>query len=351
MVVNNLSLKEQIEEREYLGKIHCVRFSFFYDTTKGIRTVKPYKEINFKDLVKIYKSDKLKVLTEKLRATENETEKAELKKQLPFFTPMGTFSPARSLVNLHKFNSEIVCIDIDGLKPHQVQHVKFILEPQQSTLLCARSPRGKGIKALILINERTPKEHCYNTLKLNKNNIAEALGLNEYVSKIDNAQFNPTQPCFISYDEDIYINFQAEYLNIKFIQYKEPIIKRSEPDFLELKQTIENSNYQTPIDYRIRNYFQHATNNLVKFFALCSEGNRHSSIIKVQAIASWIHYAPQIESEIKESLLNACIGMYGTIQNAEANNVIKSFERAWNNAPIKRNETIESIINDLKYKR
>ena len=43
--------------------------------------------------------------------------------------------------------------------------------------------------------------------------------------------------------------------------------------------------------------------------------------------------------------------MYGTRKEAELNNVPKSFEKAWNTAPIKRNDTIENIINDIKYQK
>jgi hypothetical protein len=346
MKVNSISIKELCSYKH--ERILSFQFSFFYDINKGIKTVKPYKNIDFPDLEKIYKSEKLKELTEKLRQA-NEDERAELKKQLPFFTPFGTFEPARANINLKHFNDTLICLDIDGLLPHQIQDVRFILQTQQSTLLCAISPRGKGVKALILISERIPKEQCFNTLKLNKNHIAESLGLKDYVSKIDNAQFNPTQPCFFSYDEELYINQDAGVLDIKLIEYKEPVIKPLETGFFEIKQAKECSNYQTPIDYRIKRYFESATNNLIKFFACCVEGKRHSSIIKVQSIASWIHYAPALESEIKESLLNACIGMYGTLDNAQSNNVIKSFERAWKNAPIKRNPAIESIIQDSKY--
>lgn len=346
MKVNNISLKELCSYK--YERVLSFQFSFFYDTSKGIKTVVPQQVICFSRLIEIYQSEKLKALTEKLREA-SEGERAELKKQLPFFTPMGTFEPARANVNLKHFNDTLICLDIDGLLSHQVQHVRFILQTQQATLLCATSPRGKGVKALILISERIPKEQCYNTLKLNKYHIAEALGLKDYVSKIDDAQFKPTQPCFFGYDSEMYLNQDARVLDIKLIEYVEPIIKPIETDFFAVKQAKECSNYQTPIDYRIKRYFEGATNNLIKFFALCAEGNRHSSIIKIQSIASWIHYAPALESQIKESLLNACINMYGTLENAQSNNVIKSFERAWNNAPIQRNQAIESIIQDSKY--
>jgi hypothetical protein len=242
----------------------------------------------------------------------------------------------------------LICLDIDGLKENQVELIKAILKTQQSTLLCAVSPRGKGIKAFVFIGDVIPLQNCYNTLKLNLHHIAEGVGLTEFVNKIDLNQFKPTQPWFISFDEDLYFNCTPQPLNIKLIEYKEQI-EVVEVDFNAIEQVKTTTNFLEPINYRIEQYFFSAVKNLVKFFACCGDGNRHSNIIRVQMVASWIHYAPQLEEKIKEVLLNACCSMYGSRKEAELNNVPKSFEKAWKSAPIKRNDTIEEIINDAKY--
>lgn len=329
--------------------VHNFKCSLFYDKSKGIYTTIPREEIDIHRLVEIYKSPLIKQITEKIKEADEQTKKA-LKKQLPFITPYGTFKPTRANVNLNYFNSNLLCLDIDGLKENQVELIKAILIPQQSTLLCAISPRQKGIKALVLISDRIPLQNCYNTLKLNLYHIAESIGLTEFVNKIDLNQFKPTQPWFISFDENLYYNLQCVPLNIKLIEYKEHIVI-DEVDFDDIEQTKINSSYLEPIEYRINQYFFNTVKGLIKFFACCVDGNRHSNIIKVQLVASWIHYAPQLEEKIKEVLLNACCDMYGTRKEAELNNVPKSFEKAWNNARPKRNETIEQIINDIKYQK
>ena len=329
--------------------VHNFKCSLFYDKSKGIYTTVPCEEIDFHRLIEIYQSSLVKEITEKIRVA-TEQEKKELKKQLPFITPYGIFKPTRANINISHFNCNLLCLDIDGLKENQIELIKAILKPQQSTLLCAVSPRGKGIKALVLISDVIPLENCYNTLKLNLHHIAESIGLTEFVNKIDLAQFKPTQPWFISFDEDLHFNKNYDFLKIKLIEYKEHI-EVVEVDFNAIEQVKSTTNFLEPINYRIEQYFFKTVEGLIKFFALCSDGNRHSNIIKVQLVASWIHYAPQLEDKIKEILLNACCKMYGSRKEAELNNVPKSFEKAWNNAPIKRNPTIENIINDIKYQK
>jgi hypothetical protein len=326
-----------------------IKFSLFYDVEKGICTTVPIGVINLKRLWDIYTSPKVKDITERIKIAQGE-EKQKLKKQLPFITPYGTFTPSRANINLTHHNKRLIALDIDGLTNEEVRIIKFTLISQAATLLCAISPRGNGIKALIIISDVIPLEDHYNTLKLNKSHIAESLGILEFESKIDIAQFKLSQPWFIAYDEELYLNENAESLDIELIEYNDPVYLDVPVDFNLITEIREKTKYLEPINHRINVYFERSVNGLIKFFAGCSEGNRHSSIIKVQTIASWIHYAPQIEIEVKEKLLDACIGMYGSHQIAKDNNVINSFNEAWDKAPIRRNETIESILSDSKYR-
>ena len=336
-----------------------LRFSLFYDKSKGIFTTEPREEIDIFKLVKIYSSEFIKGITERIRLADEPTKK-ELKKQLPFITPYGTFSPSRKNINITQFNQSLICLDIDGLKESEVILIKTILIAQQSTLLCAISPRGKGLKAFILISDSIQLENCYNVLKLNVDHISKAIGLENYVSKIDLAQFRPTQPWFISFDESLYFNEKCISLKINLLEYSENNKERlyfndiveSKPskESMCIKEEIKiNPLYMTPIKYRISVYFKNVVNGLVKFFATCVEGKRHTSIIKVQLVASWIHYAPELEESIKDILLDACMKMYNSDSDAKLNNVPKSFETAWNKAPQYRNATIEQILYDIKY--
>ena len=318
----------------YIDIVNSLKFSLFYDVKKGIFNTTPQKQITFNELIKIYTSDFISHITKELQNAKEE-DKPELKKQLPFITPYGTFAPTRKKDNIVDFNSSLVCLDIDNLTINEAREIKDILSLNQSTMLCAISPRGKGIKAFILISDTIPLEECYNTLKLNKNHIAQAVGIEKYINNIDNAQFNITQPMFIAFDIALYYNINVAPLNIKLIEYKEPIIER-----------VNITNAPIQAKNRIEAYLINATTKLEEFFACCSEGNRHANIIKVQTISSWLHYAPQIESDVKQRLYNACCSMYGNEKEALRNGVKRAFEQAWSTQQ-KANNSIESIINEL----
>jgi len=314
--------------------INHLKFSLFYDVKKGIYTTTPIQQITFARLINIYKSEGVKRVTEELQKAEDK-DKPELKKLLPFITPYGTFNPTRNKEGIDIFNSSLIALDIDNVSNSDARLIKEILSTQTSTLLCAISPRGRGVKAFILINDTIPLIECYNTLKLNKQKIAEAVNLTNFALLIDNAQFNITQPMFIAFDESLYYNEFAEPLNIKLEQYTTPIIER-----------VNITNVPIQAKNRIESYLINATDKLAMFFALCSEGNRHANIIKVEAIASWIHYAPGIELQLKERLYNACCSMYGNEKEALKNGVKRAFDKAWN-TQTKANNSIESIIQEL----
>lgn len=311
-----------------------LNFSLFYDVKKGIYTTTPVQQITFNRLIEIYKSESIKVITENLK-NANEKDKSELKKQLPFITPFGTFNPIRKKESLESFNSSLIALDIDNISSSDAVEIKDILSKQISTLLCVVSPRGKGIKAFILISDTIPLNECYNTLKMNKSLIAESIGLTRFIENIDNAQFNITQPMFIAFDESIYYNEFARPLDIQLSEFKQPIFKR-----------ISITNVPLNAKNRIESYLINATDKLCQFFNSCSEGNRHANIIKVQSIASWLHYAPSLESELKKRLYNACCSMYGNEKNALSNGVKRAFDKAWDTQN-QSNKVIESIINEL----
>ena len=314
--------------------VESLRFSLFYDIKKGIYTTTPIKQISFKRLIGIYKAEGVKKVTDELQKA-NDKDKPELKKLLPFITPYGTFNPTRKKECIESFNQSLICLDIDNVSNSDARYIKELLSKQYSTLLCAISPRGRGVKAFILISDTIPLNECYNTLKLNKEYIARKTGLTKFVDHIDNAQFNITQPMFIAFDELLYYNELAEPLNIKLAEFSQPIIER-----------VKITNVPIHAKNRIESYLINATNKLIEFFALCNEGNRHANIIKVQTIASWIHYAPGLESDLKQRLYNACCSMYGNEKEALKNGVKRAFDKAWT-TDNKANNSIELIINEL----
>lgn len=311
------------------------KFSLFYDTKKGIKNTKPKQAIDFKRLVAIYKSDKVSELTKQLRNASFE-DKPRIKLQLPFFTPYGVFT-MRNNESIAHHNSNIAALDFDGLDKTSAQDLKRKLTQNKSVLLCCISPRENGVKALVLLDNTTEPETHYNTLKFNSDAICEGLGIDEYKSYSDRAQFVLCQPMFIAHDQELYVNENATPL-IKLQPYQAPPIEHQE-------RTILAPAFQSN---RVEKYLLNASNKLYNELTSTPEGTRHHSIIKVQKIASWIHYAPHLESEIKNHLQSAVILMYGGHRLATEQNALRSFAQAWSSAPQNANTTIETIINDIK---
>lgn len=307
-----------------------LRFSLFYDKEKGIFETTPHKQITFNDLVDIYQSDWLRIRTNYLLEAATDEERQERKKELPFITPYGTFTQ-RNNSSIEHYNSRLIALDIDGLTPNTATAICKHLATIPATMLSTISPRQKGVKALILIANEMKLEQHFETLKHNKNIIATNLGLTAWADNVDLAQFVLCQPFFLSSAPLFFFNEKPTALNLKLQQYTPPQI--------EEKEFTRNVSRTDRVDI----YLQRAADNLEQFFASCGAGDRHRNIIRVQSIASWLHYAPHLRLSIKRQLLNAVISMYGDLRTAQKNNAIKTFDNAFN-TPNQANDTIEQII-------
>jgi hypothetical protein len=322
------------------------QFSVFFG---GIKTpnAKPKENALLKRLVEIYNCEYVVNLSREILAEKDPVKQQLLKNELPYFTPYGTFEIRQNALIEHH-NANIIAIDIDKLSAENVQYVKTVLSLSMGTMLCAVSPRGKGVKALISISDTIPLQHHYETLKLNVEHITSSLGLNGFV--IDVSQFVLSQPLYIAHDPEMFVNFDYTPLPIKLIEYRKPVFLDTPADVFRLSDK-EKTKYLAPIDYRIKRYFESAVNGLLKSFAFCVGDARHPKIIRVQSIAVWMHYAPQMVDEVENRLLQGVIDMYGGIEPAKASNALKSFKKAWNDGLCRpqQNNTIEAILNDPKY--
>lgn len=311
-----------------------LRFSLFHNETLGHFNVSPSKEIGLSELFEIYQSPYLKEKSTLLKSAVG-IERDELKKKLPFITPAGTFTQRKSELIKH-YNSFLLCLDIDGLTETDAPRLRDYLSTIDGCLFTAVSPRMKGVKALFNTSCEIPLENRHKTLKTNLNNIANALGLSLITDKIDCAQFVLPQPFFLAHDKDAFYSNTDKMLALEL-----------EPYVYHAPEPIQYNPREFNPSTRIEKYLTNACTELVKFFAFCSEGNRHANIIRVRALASWTHYAPHLEQEIKDTLFNAVVAMYGDHQNANRNGAIRTFNECWETLP-QHNNTIEGIINELQ---
>jgi hypothetical protein len=163
-------------------------------------------------IIKDIKEGKYKTEVEQIRSLilEWNTEKADkLKKQLPAFTPSGTYEGGRK-ANLLTMYSGFVHLDLDKLKPDQLEDVfqKIIQIPY--TYACFRSPSGNGLKVLIEVTSTA--EHHDKAYKQVQTYYETELAL-----QCDPKCKDITRLCFVSYDPDAYLNFRCQKFKVEGI--------------------------------------------------------------------------------------------------------------------------------------
>jgi hypothetical protein len=310
------------------------RFSIFHDPNKGRYATKPNGTISLKRLIEIYSSETLITISKQLSEAPTPEERDALKMRLPFITPSGSFT-YRNSGSIVAYNSTLLPLDIDNLDPIDAVALRDFLTKIDGCVASILSPRKKGVKALFYIEQRIPFENRFQWLKTNKNNICDHLGLDLIADLVDVSQWATPQAFFLANDPDGFFNPEAIPFSIDWVPYVEPIVSRP-----SAMTSFDGTNP------RVDQYMTNATNRLIEFFALCGEGERHRNIVKVKPIASWMHYTPHLENEIREKLLTSVVSMYGTHKQAISNGAIKSFNECWDTPP-QPNPTIEGIIYEL----
>ena len=310
------------------------KFSLFQPLNgkSGQTQTTPTQQIDFKQLVALYKSEGNKVLSEKILHAATPEIKSNLKSKQPYYTPSGVFSYRKNSCITHHNN--IASIDIDGLEStQQAQDIRNKLSQHPSTLLAVLSTRGKGVKALMLINKTYTAQDQYKQLKhVFKPYLTDYLKIDP--TCIDTAQFVLSQPCFMSYDAAMYVNENAQPLNLEF-NYVEPVAAAYVP---VSTHSAQNS--------RIDNYLLSILDTKIK--ALNGNIPRHPQLYTVKILGQLNHYAPHLQSQILRAFINAGIAMYG--KQSMRSNVAASVNSAFNeglNNPV-NNAVLDSILEGKK---
>ena len=317
------------------------QFSVYYHETKGIANCVPSKTVTLKDLFTIYESSYLKNKSKEL-ALANEEEKKAIKNMLPYFTASGVYS-YRNNASIIEYNSDCLLLDIDELTEEQAQQVQFTLRLQRGCVMSIISPRLKGVKALFRLGGAIEINNYRATLEANVERIAKELKIPEYTQNIDVNQFNQCQACFIGYNETRFFNLYAEPTIWLIENLEKKIVER--PPLVTHTHTATNTEQK-----RIEAYVSKYCTRTERLFTNLKQGERHANIWRVEGLASCIHYAPQLKSEIIERLLTAIIWMYKDEQEAINERAVKTFYHHWNKAQPTTNTVLEQIIEDEKNK-
>ncbi len=179
----------------------------------------PLKTINIEDLHKITTSHKnLSTLTAQVSKIEDKAERNKVKsKSLPYVTPSGIFG-TRDKDNIES-HSGYLCVDLDNLSPEQMQEVKnnLLKDVNIQTCLLFMSPSRNGYKWFIKIpNDKSTHLDYFNAVE---NYLHKT-----YNYQIDENCKDVSRACFLSYDEDAYLNpEQVKPLDSEFLAKWSPV--------------------------------------------------------------------------------------------------------------------------------
>jgi hypothetical protein len=155
------------------------------------------------------KSGKYKSLIEQARALYAEDKKKykAFKDNLPVFVFGGTFNGSHALQNIINYN-KIVTLDIDGLTQEKLLYLCESLSKDKFIFSHFISPSGVGIKALVKIgNDMAYHKQVF---KFFKNYFVE-----NYDTILDDSGSNPNRTCYVSYDENLYLNLDSEVFTLQ----------------------------------------------------------------------------------------------------------------------------------------
>ena len=298
---------------------------------KGAYQTTPTNTLTFSELINYFNSKENIKLSNEILNAPTPGDKLVLKNKRAYYTPYGKFSYRENVSILEKNN--VVSIDIDGLENReQAISIRNKLAKHKSTLFALLSPRGKGVKAMMLIN---PIEATQNHIQLKhifKPYLKDFLNID--ADKIDESQFKLSQPCYFSFDADMYVNEDAEILDLKF-DYKEEERKPFVP--FDVPNGANN---------KIEKYIFKVLQS--KIDLLTPHGARHPKLFNIVALGQIIQYAPHLEHQILETFISAGERMYS--EKAKIRGVKKNVLDAWSFAiqnPI-NNPTLDSIVLENK---
>ncbi len=194
---------------------------------------------NLLDELEDIKEGKYKFIIEKCR---NFTKKNDydsyktLKIKLPIVTFCGKFNNGRKLENLEVYNN-IMILDIDNIELSNIPYIKDKLRNDKYIYSVWLSPSNEGLKALVKVYS-SPEEH-----KLSFNSLKEYFKT-KYNITLDNSGSDITRLCFVSWDENLYLNLNSEIYYDKLIE-EEGVVSKSKSKKLPLSKSLNKSAYAT----------------------------------------------------------------------------------------------------------
>ena len=188
-----------------------MRVSYF----KNIKSVIPIKDTSVFKVLQEIKEGKHKEQVANIRVSADKKKRNDLKQKLPYVTFGGTFS-TRSNKTLSK-HSGLACLDFDDVDDNMYDVLESI-NSDKYTLSSFLSPSGNGIKVLVKIPSVDNNEDYQDYYHELTKHYSKYFTLDQGTKDIARA-------CYLSSDENLYINPEAEIFTEKF---RRPLPKQKE---------------------------------------------------------------------------------------------------------------------------
>lgn len=174
---------------------------------KNINSVAPVKDTSVFKILESIKGVEYKNRVGKIRIESDKEERNKLKAQLPYVTFSGTFT-TRSNSNLKSF-SGLACLDFDDVV--DVESLKSSVNKDKYTFASFISPSGDGLKVLVKIplvdNNEDYRDYYVELMKY----------FGKY-HELDSATKDLARACYLSFDENLYLNNESELFTERFLR-------------------------------------------------------------------------------------------------------------------------------------
>lgn len=250
-----------------------------------------YKSIDFEIACEEIRAGKYKDKIEYLRTLEKDSYDVE-KKKLPAYVFSGTFTGNKAINDTRDKASNLIICDLDHLG--DVQSIKDKITALPFVACCFVSPGGDGLKFCCHVDvaDISLYSHYHDALKnyFKQHEIIVDKG-NDYA-----------RLCFVSYDNDIYVNYDAELLVLN-IEKKHSHKESRSQTLEELKNIMLNwqtstGRHDAIIKYSYMKVKDGANNSQAildtqGFMSITPEGQRDEH---------WYNYYQDIEREVESAV-------------------------------------------------
>jgi hypothetical protein len=172
---------------------------------KNIKSVAPVKDTSVLKVLDSIKKGEYKHAISEVRVYQDKQKRNELKTNLPYVTFSGIFT-SRANANLKK-HSGLLCLDFDSVD--DLDAIRDKINDDKYTFASFLSPSGDGLKVLVKIpfvdNDADYKDY-----------YVEAQKHYDNYSKTDDSNKDISRACYLSFDENLFLNNDSELFTDKF---------------------------------------------------------------------------------------------------------------------------------------